>query len=202
MDDSISDGLKSNDESGLCQRPRRGYSHSRFRGALCTYGGAPPPQSLGNLFERNRELLKLEHGMKQRYRPYVLREFRDAVDYIRKTAWAVQEWQRTGSEADTARNSAAVIERIRRGRSSMRRSPRLKIRPFVRSRRDRRFIRAWNAFTKNEAIELGSRLIEDAFLKRKTLKRKACASSSAFTIRFREQLAHDHCGRLHFPVFR
>ncbi|MDE3110894.1 MAG: hypothetical protein KGL02_13250, partial [Acidobacteriota bacterium] len=25
--------------------------------------------------------------------PRILRDFRDAVDYVRKTAWAVQEWQ-------------------------------------------------------------------------------------------------------------
>jgi len=57
--------------------------------------------------------------------PYVLREFRDAVDYIRKTAWAF----RNGQERQVQRrirngNSLLVTERIRRGRSSMRRSPR------------------------------------------------------------------------------
>src|SRR5258707_7070213 len=40
------------------------------------------------------ELLKLEHtirsgGIDQR----ILTDFRDAVDHVRKTAWAVQEWQ-------------------------------------------------------------------------------------------------------------
>ena len=49
--------------------------------------------------------------------PYVLREFRDAVDYIRKTAWAVQEWQeRQVQKRDTATViPLLVMERIRRG---------------------------------------------------------------------------------------
>ncbi len=40
------------------------------------------------------ELLALEEAIKSGgIELRVLREFRDAVDYVRKTAWAVQEWQ-------------------------------------------------------------------------------------------------------------
>lgn len=46
----------------------------------------------------------------------VLREFRDAVDYVRKTAWAVQEWQERQQQR---RDTATVLplltaERVRR----------------------------------------------------------------------------------------
>lgn len=46
----------------------------------------------------------------------VLRDFRDAVDYVRKTAWAVQEWQeREMKHHDTATVLPLLIaERIRR----------------------------------------------------------------------------------------
>jgi len=49
--------------------------------------------------------------------PYVLREFRDAVDHIRKTAWAVQEWkERQVLKRDTATVIPLLVtERIRRG---------------------------------------------------------------------------------------
>lgn len=48
--------------------------------------------------------------------PRVLREFRDSVDYVRKTAWAVQEWQERQAQH---RDTATVIpllsrERVRR----------------------------------------------------------------------------------------
>ena len=48
--------------------------------------------------------------------PRVLREFRDAVDYVRKTAWAVQEWQeRQFQHRDTATVLPLLMaERIRR----------------------------------------------------------------------------------------
>jgi hypothetical protein len=48
--------------------------------------------------------------------PRVLREFRDAVDYVRKTAWAVQEWQeRQLQQRDTATVLPLLTaERIRR----------------------------------------------------------------------------------------
>ncbi|PYT49071.1 MAG: hypothetical protein DMG44_11970 [Acidobacteria bacterium] len=82
----------------------------------------PPNEAFWGLtFQLKRttgELLKLEHGMKAGdIDPYVLREFREAVDYIRKTAWAVQEWQeRQVQKRDTATViPLLVMERIRRG---------------------------------------------------------------------------------------
>jgi hypothetical protein len=48
--------------------------------------------------------------------PRVLREFRDSVDYVRKTAWAVQEWQeRQVQHRDTATVLPLLFrERVRR----------------------------------------------------------------------------------------
>jgi hypothetical protein len=48
--------------------------------------------------------------------PGVLREFRDSVDYVRTTAWAVQEWQeRQAQRRDTATVlPLLVMERVRR----------------------------------------------------------------------------------------
>jgi len=48
--------------------------------------------------------------------PRVLREFRDAVDYVRKTAWAIQELQeRQAQLRDTATvRSLLTDERVRR----------------------------------------------------------------------------------------
>ena len=48
--------------------------------------------------------------------PRVLREFRDAVDYVRKAAWAVQEWQdRQADHRDTSTVLPLLMyERIRR----------------------------------------------------------------------------------------
>ena len=82
----------------------------------------PPNEEFWGLtFQLRRttgELLKLENGIKAgEIDPYVLREFRDAVDYIRKTAWAVQEWQeRQVQKRDTATVIPLLVaERIRRG---------------------------------------------------------------------------------------
>jgi hypothetical protein len=82
----------------------------------------PPNEEFWGLsFQLKRttgELLKLEHGIKAgEIDSYVLREFRDAVDYIRKTAWAVQEWQeRQIQKRDTATVIPLLVaERIRRG---------------------------------------------------------------------------------------
>src|SRR5205807_9799490 len=82
----------------------------------------PPNEEFWGLtFQLRRttgELLKLEHGIKSGdIDPYVLREFRDSVDYIRKTAWAVQEWQeRQLQKRDTATVIPLLVtERIRRG---------------------------------------------------------------------------------------
>jgi len=82
----------------------------------------PPKEDFWGLtFQLRRstgELLKLEHGIKSgEIDPYVLREFRDAVDHIRKTAWAVQEWkERQVLKRDTATVIPLLVtERIRRG---------------------------------------------------------------------------------------
>ena len=48
--------------------------------------------------------------------PSILREFRDAVDYVRKTAWAVQEWQERKLQQHDPQTvlPLLIIERIRR----------------------------------------------------------------------------------------
>jgi hypothetical protein len=67
------------------------------------------------------DLLKLEKDMKDvrsgRMDPRVLREFRDAVDYVRKTAWALQELQeRQAHQRDVATvRTLLTDERVRRG---------------------------------------------------------------------------------------
>lgn len=63
------------------------------------------------------ELLRLEEAIKQKdIDPLILREFRDAVDYVRKTAWAVQEWrERQIQHRDPSTVlSLLTMERIRR----------------------------------------------------------------------------------------
>lgn len=69
------------------------------------------------LRKASAELLKLEQGIKSgEIDPTILREFRDAVDYVRKTAWAVQEWrerQITHRDPSTVL-SLLTLERIRR----------------------------------------------------------------------------------------
>jgi hypothetical protein len=66
------------------------------------------------------DLMKLEKDMKDVRSgimdPRVLREFRDAVDYVRKTAWALQELQeRKAQQKDTATvRSLLTDERVRR----------------------------------------------------------------------------------------
>jgi hypothetical protein len=63
------------------------------------------------------ELQKLDQAIKSgNIDPRVLREFRDAVDYVRKTAWAVQEWQeRQTQQRDTATVLPLLVtERVRR----------------------------------------------------------------------------------------
>ena len=66
------------------------------------------------------DLMKLEKDMKDIRSgvmdPRVLREFRDAVDYVRKTAWALQELQeRKAQQKDTATvRSLLTDERVRR----------------------------------------------------------------------------------------
>lgn len=48
--------------------------------------------------------------------PRILRDFRDAVDYVRKTAWAVQEWQERQIKRHDPQTVVPLIisERIRR----------------------------------------------------------------------------------------
>lgn len=48
--------------------------------------------------------------------PRILRDFRDAVDYVRKTAWAVQEWQERQLKQHDPQTVVPLIisERIRR----------------------------------------------------------------------------------------
>jgi len=48
--------------------------------------------------------------------PQVLREFRDAVDYVRKAAWVVQEWQERQSQSRDVSTILPLLmfERIRR----------------------------------------------------------------------------------------
>ena len=63
------------------------------------------------------DLLKLEEAIRSGgMDPRVLREFRDAVDYVRKTAWALQELQeRQAHQRDTATvRSLLTEERVRR----------------------------------------------------------------------------------------
>lgn len=69
------------------------------------------------LRKASAELLRLEQGIKSGdMDPLILREFRDAVDYVRKTAWAVQEWnERQIQKRDPSTVlSLLTLERIRR----------------------------------------------------------------------------------------
>lgn len=63
------------------------------------------------------ELVRVEYEMRSGpVDERVLREFRDAVDNVRKTAWAVQEWQARESQHADPRSvlSLVVAERLRR----------------------------------------------------------------------------------------
>ena len=69
------------------------------------------------LRKTSAELLRLEKGMKiAQIDPVILREFQEAVDYVRKTAWAVQEWrERQIQHRDPSTVfSLLTLERIRR----------------------------------------------------------------------------------------
>lgn len=69
------------------------------------------------LRKTSAELLLLEQGIQSgEIDPLILREFRDAVDYVRKTAWAVQEWsERQIQKRDPSTVlSLLTLERIRR----------------------------------------------------------------------------------------
>ena len=72
------------------------------------------------LRKTSAELLRLEKGMKvAEIDPLILREFQEAVDYVRKTAWAVQEWrERQIQHRDPSTVlSLLTLERIRRATS-------------------------------------------------------------------------------------
>lgn len=69
------------------------------------------------LRKTSAELLRLEQGIKiGDMDPLILREFRDAVDYVRKTAWAVQEWRERQIQHRDPQTvlSLLTLERIRR----------------------------------------------------------------------------------------
>lgn len=70
------------------------------------------------LRKTSAELAKVEQAIKSGgVDPRILREFRDAVDYVRKTAWAVQQWQEHQPQEHDPQTvlSLLIIERIRRG---------------------------------------------------------------------------------------
>ena len=63
------------------------------------------------------DLVKREYDMRSGpIDPRILREFRDAVDHVRKTAWAVQEWQERRSRRHDPHTVLPLLtaERIRR----------------------------------------------------------------------------------------
>ncbi|MGB8474031.1 MAG: hypothetical protein WCE61_08115 [Candidatus Acidiferrum sp.] len=69
------------------------------------------------LRKTSSELVKIEQAIKSGgVDPRILEEFRDSVDYVRKTAWAVQEWQEREMQKHDTRTVIPLItsERIRR----------------------------------------------------------------------------------------
>src|SRR5712691_4309000 len=69
------------------------------------------------LRKTSAELVKIEQAIKSgSVEPSILKEFRDAVDYVRKTAWAVQEWQERELQQHDPQTvlPLLIIERIRR----------------------------------------------------------------------------------------
>jgi hypothetical protein len=63
------------------------------------------------------DLVRLEYDMRSGpIDPRILTEFRDAVDHVRKTAWAVQEWQERQSRQHDPHTVLPLLtaERIRR----------------------------------------------------------------------------------------
>jgi len=70
------------------------------------------------LRKTSAELVKIEQGIQAGgIDTRILREFRDSVDYVRKTAWAVQEWQERELQKHDPHTLLPLItsERIRRG---------------------------------------------------------------------------------------
>ena len=69
------------------------------------------------LRKTSAELVRIEQEMKAGgIEPRILEEFRDSVDYVRKTAWAVQEWQERQMQKHDPQTVLPLItsERIRR----------------------------------------------------------------------------------------
>ncbi|HTU35199.1 MAG TPA: hypothetical protein VMF66_15455 [Candidatus Acidoferrum sp.] len=69
------------------------------------------------LHKTSAELVKIEQAIKAGgVDPRILTDFRDAVDYVRKTAWAVQEWQERQLKKHDPQTVLPLItaERIRR----------------------------------------------------------------------------------------
>jgi hypothetical protein len=69
------------------------------------------------LRKTSTQLAKIEEAIKSGgVDPRILRDFRDAVDYVRKTAWAVQEWQERQLKQHDPHTVVPLIisERIRR----------------------------------------------------------------------------------------
>jgi hypothetical protein len=69
------------------------------------------------LKKTSADLVKIERAIKSgSVEPSILREFRDSVDYVRKTAWAVQEWQERQLQQHDPQTvlPLLIIERIRR----------------------------------------------------------------------------------------
>jgi len=69
------------------------------------------------LRKTSADLVKIEQTMKSGgVEPRILTEFRDAVDYVRKTAWAVQEWQERQLQKHDPQTVLPLLtaERIRR----------------------------------------------------------------------------------------
>src|SRR5258708_25290335 len=69
------------------------------------------------LKKTSAELVRLHHAMQSgNIDPRILREFRDAVDYVRKTAWAAEEWQERQLQKRDPQTVLPLItaERIRR----------------------------------------------------------------------------------------
>ncbi|MGH9715810.1 MAG: hypothetical protein ACRD4R_03640 [Candidatus Acidiferrales bacterium] len=69
------------------------------------------------LKKTSAQLAQIEEAIKSGgVDPRILRDFRDAVDYVRKTAWAVQEWQERQLKQHDPQTVLPLIisERIRR----------------------------------------------------------------------------------------
>jgi hypothetical protein len=92
----------------------------RTTAAIDSRGRVPDKssQSLENRLKKSTaDLMELERAlMSGDTDPRVLRDFRDAVDYVRKAAWAVQEWQaRQANQRDTSTVLPLLThERVRR----------------------------------------------------------------------------------------